>query len=112
MRTIKLIILGLILLVVVVLSLANRGVVTLNLLPEGMAGLLPMSVEVPLFVVCLLSVVLGMVIGYLLEWLREHKHRRHASRKTREAARLNAEVDRLRKQSGKPDDDVLAIIGS
>ena len=41
--------------------------------------------------------VVGMVIGYLLEWLREHKHRRRASQKAREAARLNAEVDRLRK---------------
>ena len=53
-----------------------------------------------------------MVLGYLLEWLREHKHRRRASQKAREAARLNREVDRLRKQTGKPEDDVLALLGS
>ena len=53
-----------------------------------------------------------MVAGYLLEWLREHKHRRRAAQKAREAARLSGEVDRLRRQSGKPEDDVLALIGS
>ena len=63
---------------------------TLHLLPEGMARVMPVAVQLPLFVVCLLSIVVGMVIGYLLEWLREHKHRRRASQKAREAARLNA----------------------
>ena len=112
MRTLKLILLGLILLALVVLALANRNVVTLNLLPDGMARVMPVAVELPLFVVCLLSVVVGMVIGYLLEWLREHKHRRRASQKAREAARLNVEVDRLRKQFVVPDDDVLALLGN
>ena len=73
---------------------------------------MPVAIELPLFVVCLLSVVVGMVIGYLLEWLREHKHRRRASQKAREAARLNAEVERMRKQSGRAEDDVLALLGT
>ena len=94
-----------------VLALANRGLVTLHLLPAGMARVMPVSVELPLFLVILISVVVGMVIGYLFEWLREHKHRRNASQQAREAARLNQEVDRLRRQSGKPDDEVLALLG-
>ena len=61
-----------------------------------MARLLPASIQLPLFVVSLLSIVVGMVLGYLLEWLREHKHRRYASQKSREAAQLGREVDRLR----------------
>lgn len=112
MRTLKYLFLGLILVCLVVLSLANRGIVTLHLLPDGVARVMPISVQVPLFVVVLLSVLVGMVIGYLLEWLREHKHRRRASEKSREAARLTSEVDRLRKQTGKPEDDVLALIGN
>jgi uncharacterized integral membrane protein len=112
MRTVKIILLALILVIIVVLSLANRGIVTLNLLPEGMASLMPVSVQVPLFVVSLVSILVGMVIGYLFEWLREHKHRRRAVHKTREAARLGREVDHLRKTSGKPDDEVLALIGN
>jgi len=111
MRTLKLLLLGLILLAVVVLAVANRGMVTLNLLPQGLDGVMSRSVELPLYVVILLSVIAGMVLGYLLEWLREHKHRRRASQKAHEAARLNHEVARLRKETGRPEDDVLALIG-
>lgn len=111
MRTIKLILLGLILAIIVVLSLANRGVVTVRLLPEEIDGLLPGAVlELPLFVVSLLSIVTGMVLGYILEWLREHRHRRRASEKAREAVRLSREVANLRK--GEPKDDVLALLGN
>jgi uncharacterized integral membrane protein len=95
----------------VVLALANRDPVTLHLLPEGMARVMPLSIQVPLFALSLVSIVVGMVIGYLLEWLREHKHRRHAKRKTREAAQLSREVEKLRKASGKAEDDVLALLG-
>ena len=111
MRTLKLLLLGLILLAIVVLALANRDPVTLHLLPEGMARVMPLSIQVPLFALSLVSIVVGMVIGYLLEWLREHKHRRRASQKSREAAQLNREVEKLRKESGKAEDDVLALLG-
>ena len=112
MRTFKYLVLALILVCLVVLALANREIVTLHLLPGGMARVMPVSVAVPLFVVVLLSALVGMIAGYLLEWLREHKHRRRAAQKAREAAQLGNEVDRLRRQSGKPDDEVLALIGS
>jgi lipopolysaccharide assembly protein A len=111
MRTLKLVILGVILVALVVLALANRDLVTLNLLPGRMSGLMPVAVQLPLFVVVLASVVVGMVIGYLLEWLREHKHRRQATRKSREVHQLSREVDRLRRENGRPEDDVLALIG-
>jgi uncharacterized integral membrane protein len=111
MRTIKLILLGIILLGIVVLALANRGMVTVRLLPEGLERLLPgVAVDLPLFVVSLLSIVTGMVIGYLLEWLREHRYRRLAAEKQREAARLSREVASIRKDQ--PTDDVLALLGS
>lgn len=112
MRTIKILLLCLILVGIVILSLANREIVTLNLLPSGMDRVLKLSVEMPLFLVSLLSIVVGLIIGYLLEWLREHKHRRRASQKAKEAAQLGREVDRLRKSSGKADDDVLALLGN
>lgn len=111
MRTLKLILLGLILILIVVLALANRGPVTLHLLPEGMARVMPLSIEMPLFLVSLVSIGVGMVLGYLLEWLREHKHRRRASQKSREAAEARRQVDRLRKETGRPEDDVLALLG-
>ena len=111
MRTLKLLLLALILVAIVVLALANRAPVTLHLLPEGMARVMPLSIQLPLFVVSLISIVVGMVIGYLLEWLREHKHRRRASQKSREAAHLNREVEKLRRETGRHEDDVLALLG-
>ena len=111
MRTLRLLLLCLLLLLVVVLALANRGPVTLHLLPEGMAPVMPLSVEVPLFVVSLVSIAVGMVIGYLFEWLREHKHRRRATAKAREAERAKREVERLRRETGRQEDDVLTLLG-
>lgn len=111
MRTLKILLLALILVVVVVLSLANRGDVTLHLLPADMATVMPLSIEVPLFVVSLVSIVVGMVVGYLLEWLREHKHRRNARVKGKEAAKLQRDMQKLRKEANKPEDEVLALIG-
>lgn len=111
MRILKYVLLGLLLAVIVVLAVANRAPVTLNLLPQGMDRVYPLSFELPLFAVILISVVVGVVLGYLFEWLREHKHRRRASQKAQEAARLNRQVAQLRKETGRPEDDVLALIG-
>lgn len=112
MRTLKLLLLGLILVAIVVLALANREPVTLYLLPSGMSRVMPLSIVLPLYAVILISILVGLLVGYLFEWVREHKHRRRASRKAREAAELSRQMERLRRQTGKSDDDVLALLGS
>jgi uncharacterized integral membrane protein len=109
MRIIKLTLLGIILLAIVLLSLANRQDVNVQLLPDPLSTILPWSQDMPLYLVCLISIAVGMVLGYILEWLREHRHRRRAAEKAREAERLSREVDRLKKKTG-PEDDVLALI--
>lgn len=110
MRTIKLILLVVILAAIVTLALANRSPVTLNLLPDGMATIAQRSIDVPLYAVGLVSVLVGMILGYILEWLREHKHRRRATAKSREAAALNREVGRLKQEAGKGEDEILALL--
>lgn len=113
MRTIKLLLLAAILIALVVLAVANRGSVTLNLLPAGMDHLAPgAAVTMPLYVVILLAVLTGVLVGYLFEWLREYKYRRAAAEKAREAARLNREMDRLRKDANRPEDEVLALVSN
>ena len=64
MRMLKLLALGLILLAVVVLAVANREAVVLHLLPPGLDRVRALSIELPLFVVILVSVVAGMVLGF------------------------------------------------
>lgn len=110
MRQIRYFFLGLLMLAVIVLCLANAGFVTLNLLPGPLAAILPVSVNLPLFVVILASVLLGLLIGYMLEYIREHKHRKTASQKKREADALSRQVADLKRKSGQADDDVLAFL--
>lgn len=96
--------------VLILLALANREWVTLNLLPEGMREVLPLSIQLPLFMVIFLSIAAGLLLGYVLEYFREHKHRRLASRKSHEAAELAREVEVLKKRSGQEEDDILALL--
>mgnify|MGYP000850460857 FL=1 len=93
-------------------ALANRAPVTLKALPEDLAGLAAAQwqIELPLFVVIFGGVAIGLLIGFVWEWLREHRHRSTASSKTREAARLQRELAAMRDAKGTPQDDVLAIL--
>ena len=93
-------------------SLANLEKVTLKLLPDALTGLTGgnWSIELPLFVVVLGGVAAGLVIGFVWEWLREHKHRREASQKTGEVARLEREVTRLKGKQSEGKDEVLALL--
>lgn len=109
MRQIRFVFLGLLMLVVIVLCVANAGSVTLNLLPGPMASILPVSLNLPLFVVILASIMLGLLIGYVLEYIREHKYRKTASQKKREADALARQVADLKKKSGQSDDDLAFL---
>ena len=107
---------GLLILVMVVLltiAVANRGPVVLRILPEGLANALggTWAVQVPLFLVILGAAMLGILIGFVWEWIREHRHRATARTKSRQAARLEREVTQLRQEkTGLLDDDVLALL--
>lgn len=93
-------------------SLANRDMVTLELMPEAFAGLLGFNfaISLPLFVVVLGGIAAGLILGFVWEWLREYKHRRDAGVKTREVKKLEREVTRLKDRRPEEKDDVLAIL--
>ncbi|QBF30745.1 lipopolysaccharide assembly LapA domain-containing protein [Thalassococcus sp. S3] len=112
MRYIKLAILALIAICLVSVALANREPVTLELLPAALAELFGMnlSIDLPLFLVVFGGVAVGLLVGFIWEWLREHKHRREANVKAREARRLEREVTRLKGERDKNKDEVLAIL--
>ncbi|MCB2137471.1 MAG: LapA family protein [Rhodobacteraceae bacterium] len=109
LRLIFLIGLGIVLLAV---ASANRGPVTLRLLPEELGGLLGLSwsVDLPLFLVVFAGIVAGLGIGFVWEWFREAKHRAAASQHRREAGRLKQEVNRLKSDQRGPADEVLALL--
>ncbi|NRB35364.1 MAG: LapA family protein [Rhodobacteraceae bacterium] len=98
--------------ILISVSLANRTAVQLNLVPDGLVDILGFqaSAKLPLFVVVLGSIMVGILIGYAFEWLREAKHRRDAGRGKREVRRLEREVVKLKDQRDQGKDEVLAIL--
>lgn len=111
-RYLKYILLALLTVVLLTVALANRGAVTLHLLPENMGTFMGenWTVELPLFLVIYGGIVAGLLIGFVWEWFREQKHRSTAAARSREVARLEKEVTKLRDSSSKPADEVLALL--
>ena len=91
--------------VLLTVALANRGSVTLQLLPEEMQGLIGWNTafQLPLFLVILGAVAVGVLIGFVWEWFREIRLRALARGKTREVARLERELSTLRGETDRPE---------
>jgi lipopolysaccharide assembly protein A len=111
-RLLRYILLALLTLALVIIASANRDFVTLRLLPEDFAALFGANwqLDLPVFLVLFAGIVIGLLVGFVWEWLREHKHRRLASTKSREVSKLERELAALKDQTSLPQDDVLAIL--
>ena len=112
MRYIRYLFLGLIVAALVVLGMANRDMVTLNVLPPALAALVGwnFSISLPLFITGFAGVAIGLLLGYVLEWIREAKHRAEVSKRQRQVKELNREVTQLKAERNRGKDDVLAIL--
>jgi len=112
MRLIRYAVLAVIAICLLVIALANRGDVTLNLLPGELLQFWPFanSVTVPLYAVIFAGIAMGVLLGFVWEWVREHKHRAEASRAKKEAVKLQREIKKVQKTDGTTADDVLAIV--
>jgi putative membrane protein len=94
-------------------ALANRAPVAVRFLPDDLAALtgLTWAMELPLFMVIFGGIILGVLIGFVWEWFREHGHRAAASQKAREVTRLERELAVLKDSTSvPPKDDVLALL--
>ena len=112
MRIIKLVLLAIIAVALIAVSLANREMVTLEMLPTELAELtgLAQSINLPLFVVIFGGVGIGLLIGFLWEWIREYKQRAEAAAQRREMDQMRREIKRLKADKHEGKDDVLAIL--
>jgi putative membrane protein len=112
MRYLRYFVLGFIAVGLVIVALANRDNVILNLIPELLGDLIGFNVQVrvPLFIVIFLGVGAGLLIGFVWEWLREMKHRNAAKSEHRQVVRLEREVTKLKTETVKEQDDILAIL--
>ncbi|MEN8709007.1 MAG: LapA family protein [Paracoccaceae bacterium] len=94
MRYLKYALLALVTIAILVVSLANRDVVTLVLFPNGLAGPIGfnLSVNLPLFIVIFISVAAGLILGIILEWVREYRFRAEGARSKKELRRAHKEL--------------------
>lgn len=96
----------------VLIALANRQSVSVQMLPGELAGVAALNpaYQVPLYVVIFGGILAGLVIGFVWEWIREAKERAEAVRQRRELAALRAEVIALKGEKHKGKDEVLALL--
>ena len=113
MRYVRYAILALIAIVLVSMSLANRGPLTLALMPDPVADFVGWNfvITLPIFTVILGAVGVGVLVGFFWEWMRETRYRRAVSGKSREVRKLEQEVEKLKKEKNKDKDEILALLG-
>ncbi len=111
-RYLRYLLLAVLAIVLLTMALANRETVLIKAMPDDLAAFLGVSweIELPLFLVIFGGIVGGVLIGFVWEWFREHKHRAVASTKAREVSRLERELATMRDASSVPQDDVLALL--
>jgi uncharacterized integral membrane protein len=97
MRTIKLVVLGVLAVILVLLGVSNTTAVDLHLLPPALGEGYSLT-GVPLAMVIAAALLLGILLGLAMEFVRERKHRSAAGDGRREIAELRAEVTRLRRR--------------
>lgn len=113
MRYVRYAVLVLLTLLLLAVALANRAPVQVSLLPESLAALFGVdwSIRMPLFAVLFGGAAAGLMIGFLWEWLREHKHRKAASVHSRQVTRLERELAVMRDSASLPEqDEVVALL--
>jgi uncharacterized integral membrane protein len=94
-RIISLLVLVPVAIVLIVLSVANRQMVTLALNPFDRSDQV-LSLSLPFFVFLFLAVIVGMIVGSLATWLNQGKHRARARSSKKEAVKWHKEADRLK----------------
>lgn len=112
MRYIRMLFVAVVAIALLTLALANRQMVQVRLFPGQFDAYLGgnWSLNMPLFLVILLALMVGMLLGLIWEWLRESHLRRESSRRAFELTKLEREVGGLRTTHKAPRDEVLAIL--
>ena len=112
MRFVKYLVLALIALALVVIGFANRAPVTLTLFPENLVPFTKFNaaITLELYQVVFVSIALGLLLGFIWEWAREHKHRAAVVRERREKSKLATEVKKLKADKPEGKDEILALV--
>ena len=112
MRIIRLSIIFFISVFLLILALLNRQYVDFRFFPVNLSdqmGILG-GASIPLFLLILGSVLLGLFLGFFGEYLREHKHRKALSQKTKKVKVLENEIKKLKNINNNEADQILELL--
>ena len=96
-KILYIVVLGPIALVIIALCVANRQLVNFSFDPLAFADP-AMSLRLPLFVLILVSILLGILAGGFAAWVRQGKWRQAARANAHEAARWQREAEEARRR--------------
>jgi len=99
-RFLKYVAIILIAIVFLAFAYANHQFVTVSFDPFGSNGAFAPPVDTPLFVVVIVSAMLGVIAGAAATWMSQGRHRKAARRNRAEADRWRAQAERLRNAQG------------
>lgn len=113
MRVIRVLFLGVLAVALITVAMANRGPLSVRLLPSEVSRLAGFDWEItlPTFVVLFAAGVIGLALGFLWEWLREHKHRARAASERKERQRLEQEFSKAGNSSASHDEVIEILEG-
>ncbi len=86
MRTFRWILIGLVALALIIFAIDNRQTVTVSLWP------LPIEASMGLYLVVLLTLLFGFLLGELIAWMNGHHWRRQTRLKTKRIEELEREL--------------------
>ncbi len=111
MRYVSYVFYGSLSIVLVLIAIANRSMTELNLIPKELSFFgFNFSITLPVYVIFFGGIIFGVLIGFIWEWLREHKHRAEVARKSRELRRAERELRKIKGEKYAGQDDVLALL--
>jgi uncharacterized integral membrane protein len=93
-RFLKLVVIAPFAIILLIFAFANRHFVTVSFDPFTSGGVPAFAIEAPLFVVLILTAMLGVIAGGLATWFAQAKHRRAERQARAEAERWRAEAVR------------------
>jgi uncharacterized integral membrane protein len=87
--------------IIVMFAVANREIVTVSFDPFSSASP-AFALKMPLFIFIFVLVAIGVLVGGVAAWLKQHKWRVRARRAEAEARELRARLDAQRAQRSVP----------
>ena len=112
MRIVRFIIIFFISILLLILALVNRQYVDFRFLPINLSDQLGVSgsITLPLFILTFIGILVGALLGFFWEYLREHKYRKALSQKTKKVKVLENEIKKLKNITNNEADQILELL--